>query len=380
MKHPRWALPLLAAGALSLAAISSLAAQEKGGSDDDGPYTPVENWLKPTKDGYRPVGSYAVYAESPNRVFIGYSHEDPVPPAGGRGGRGGGGGGAAGGGGGGRGGAGGGAAQPPRIEHKILVVDGDGKQSEDWSKWDSLFATPHYITEDPHDPTKAVWVVDRDGSVVVKFSNDGSKVLLHLGEKGVQQSDKTHFGRPSAIAFMPDGSFYVSDGYVNRRVVKFDKDGKYLMEWGGVGSGPGQFAANGQVHAIAIDGQHRVYVGDRGNKRIQIFDENGKFLDEWDNIQGPSDIKIMNDGTLWVVSGVGNRLIRFDIKTGKRLDWWGMYGNFPGSFDDPHFISVDSQGALYVAISSNIKTGVEKYVPRADGDKRRLIGQPLVVK
>ena len=80
------------------------------------------------------------------------------------------------------------------------------------------------------------------------------------------------------------------------------------------------------------------------------------------------------------ISGVGTRLIKFNTKTGKRLDYWGMYGTFAGAFDDPHFISVDSEGSLYVAIFSNNKIGIEKYVPRPGADKARLIGPNLIVK
>src|SRR5262249_55912217 len=157
------------------------------------------------------------------------------------------------------------------------------------------------------------------------------------------------------IAFLPDGSFYIADGYQNRRVVKFDKNGKFLFAWGTEGKGPGQF--DGQVHDVAIDKQRRIYVGDRGNNRVQIFDENGKYIEEWDNIKGPSYIHITDDNALWVVSGQGNRLAKYDLK-GKLLTYWGMYGMFPGGFDDPHNISVDSAGNLYVSIYSTQKVGI----------------------
>jgi sugar lactone lactonase YvrE len=121
------------------------------------------------------------------------------------------------------------------------------------------------------------------------------------------------------------------------------------------------------VHGIAIDGQRRIYVCDRGNHRIQIFDENGKYLNEWDNITGPSDIKIAGN-TAWVVSGRGNRLLQYDIASGRLLTYWGTYGTGTGQFDDPHYISVDSEGNLYVANFSNLKVGVDKYVPRQGAD------------
>jgi sugar lactone lactonase YvrE len=362
MNAPRF-LAVLSAALLSITGVATsgaaqaMPAAEKGYTDDTGPYQVVSGWAKAVRPGYRNVGGYAVFAESPNRIYASYVGELPVnAPA-----------------------ANGGPA-PTREMHMIVVYDGSGRVIEEWSQWDTLLVAPHYITQSPYDPEKALWVADRNGSQVLKFSNDGKRLLLRVGEKGVERADRTHLGRPASLAFMPDGSFYVADGYVNRRVVKFDKDGKYQLEFGTAGTGPGQFHPEGQVHSIAIDSNHRIYVGDRGNRRIQIFDENGKYLDEWPNIQGPSDIKVMQDGTLWVVSGVGNRLARYELATGRLLDYWGMYGSFPGAMDNPHFISVDSEGNLYLAISSSIKAGIEKYVPRPNADRSRLIGQFLVVR
>ena len=85
---------------------------------------------------------------------------------------------------------------------------------------------------------------------VFKFSNDGKKLLMTLGEPGVAGNDDKHFGRPTDIAWLPDGTFYVTDGYTNTRVVKFDRNGKYLMTWGTPGTGPSQFDT---VHSIAIE-------------------------------------------------------------------------------------------------------------------------------
>src|SRR5665213_261863 len=79
-------------------------------------------------------------------------------------------------------------------------------------------------------------------------------------EKGVEGSDHGHFGWPASLSFMPDGSFYVADGYHNARVVQSDSHGKYLREWGSKGSGPGQFNL---IHDVAVDAQHRIYVADR---------------------------------------------------------------------------------------------------------------------
>jgi DNA-binding beta-propeller fold protein YncE len=122
--------------------------------------------------------------------------------------------------------------------------------------------------------------------------------------------------------------------------------------------------------------QHRIYVADRGNNRVQIFREDGTFLDQWLNIPNPSHFLIMRDEYLWLISGAGNRLAKFDLN-GKLITYWGMYGRGPGNFDDPHTIDVDSAGNLYVVEVYNNR--VEKFIPREDADKSRLVGPKFIL-
>ena len=102
---------------------------------------------------------------------------------------------------------------------------------------------------------------------------------MTLGERNVfhDNDDPRGFRRPTDIAWLPDGTFFISDGYGNTHVMKFDKNGKFLKMWGTKGTGPGQF--NGP-HGIAVGLDRRVYVSDRGNGRIQVFDEEGNFLEQ----------------------------------------------------------------------------------------------------
>ena len=225
----------------------------------------------------------------------------------------------------------------------------------------------------PYDPERHVWLVDRDGDQVLEFTHDGKKLVLRLGEKGVPGTDHKHFDWPASLLFMPDGSFFVADGYHNSRVIKFDKDGHYLLEFGSKGDGPGQFNL---IHDIAIDAQHRLYVADRGNNRVQVFTEDGKFLEQWRDIVNPSHFWMTRDGHVWLVSGVGNRLAEFDLH-GRLITTWGMYGRQPGWFDDPHTIDVDPSGNLYVAEVWNNR--VEKYVPRPGASASRLIGKKFIL-
>jgi hypothetical protein len=119
------------------------------------------------------------------------------------------------------------------------------------------------------------------------------------------------------MAWMPDGSFYVADGYNGTRVAKFDKDGKFLLAFGERGSGSGDEGEESRpgymnnVHGVAVDVEtRRVFVNDRANHRIQIFDENGKYLSEWKIAVRPSSLHLIQIGQ-------DRTLVTFDRNTHK---------------------------------------------------------------
>ena len=367
-------ITLLASG-LSLFFGGSLAQAQKtqsasrsqvGGEDETGPYEVATGWPQPLgHPGWTWGSQGGVFAETPNRIYIANRGELPIPekaPEGYTGGY-------------------GAFGQPatsgkPRMENCILVVDANGKLLEDWTQWDHLFEGgrgPHHVKISPYDPEKHVWVVDDMVQQVFEFTHDGKQLVMTLGERLVKGEDDKHFGRPTDIAWLPDGTFFISDGYINTRVVKFDKNGKYLMTWGTKGKGPGQFDL---PHSIDIDAQRRVYVADRSNSRIQIFDENGKYLSEWDNIRQPYHIMITADQHLWVADGVTNKFLKYDLN-GKRLYSWGTYGSFPGAFWGVHQFSIDPAGNLYAAETFGGRT--QKFTPKPGADPATLIGQPVKI-
>ena len=158
-----------------------------------------------------------------------------------------------------------------RWEHCVLVFDGQGNllpETANWMQWDASLQRPHFIAISPYDPQKNVWLIDDHKHVVYKFTHDGKTKLQTLGTYGEPGADDKHFNRPTYMDWFPDGSFVVADGYNGTRVVKFDKDGKYLTSWGQKGSNnndtrPGYF---NNVHGIAVDPKtRRVFVNDRGN-------------------------------------------------------------------------------------------------------------------
>ena len=267
--------------------------------------------------------------------------------------------------------------QKAELRNCIIVANSKGEILERWTEHDHLFEVggrgPHRIKISPYDPARHVWVVDDSGQQIFKFSHDGKQLVMALGEAGVAGNDARHFGRPTDIAWLPDGTIFVSDGYVNSRVVKFDKNGKYLMSWGSKGIGPGQFNL---PHGIDIDRNRRVYVADAHNSRIQVFDENGKFLDQWPNIWRPDYIMVSADQHLWIAAGATDMMLKYDLN-GKQLEAWGKPGPASGSFHDIHGFGVDSKGTFYASEAAGGRT--QKFTPKPGVDPAKLVGvqQPL---
>ena len=335
-------------------------AQEKGGEDETGAYEVVQNWPTPwSPAGYIWGSQPAVFAQSADRIFIGVRGEIKAPAAPPRGFNGS------------WGSTGQRATEPPaEIRNCLIVVNRTGHVIESWTQWDKLFeggGAPHKIRIDPNDPDQHVWVVNDGKHVIHKFSNDGQRLVMTLGVMGVAGDDETHFGMPQDVAFLPDGSILVADGLRNARIAKFDKHGAFVSSFGTRGNGPGQLSG---VHGIAVGKDGRIYVADRSNRRIQVFDQSGQSVDIWPNLRQPNDIILSGDGTVWVVDGTNARLLQFDAN-GKRLYWWGTYGMQPGQFWEPHQISIDEEGNLYIADSFGGRT--QKYRPSQSADKTRLL-------
>ena len=130
------------------------------------------------------------------------------------------------------------------------------------------------------------------------------------------------FNKPTDVAFSKNGDIFVTDGYGNSRVVKFDRNGNFIKAWGTYGTGPGEFML---PHSVVIDKNDRVYVGDRENARIQIFDADGHFLTQWTGIGYPYGLWIAPDQHIWMVDGGFDRIIELD-QAGKILGAIGSPG------------------------------------------------------
>ena len=184
----------------------------------------------------------------------------------------------------------------------VLKFDETGKMVRSFAE--GMFIFPHGIHVDKEGN---VWVTDGvppgaandpkiagKGHIVVKFSHEG-KVLMTLGKAGVPGDGTDTFNQPSDVITAPNGDIFVADGHggnTNARIVKFDKNGKFIKTWGKKGTAPGDFDT---PHGLAMDSRGRLFVADRNNNRIQIFDQDGKFLEEWKQFSRLSGIYIRND-------------------------------------------------------------------------------------
>lgn len=227
----------------------------------------------------------------------------------------------------------------------------DGKSGRLLRRWGAgLFIMPHGLTVDHQDN---VWLTDVALQQVFKFSADG-ELLLTLGEPGVTGADSAHFNYPTKVAVRPDGGFYVSDGYHNTRVIRFDANGKFVSQWGKPGNGPGEFDL---PHGIALDRAGRVYVADRGNARVQLFDSTGHFVAEWHGplLGRPYAVAVSPDGSIFTVDGGDQPDAPPDrggathlSSDGKVLERFGRFGNYDGQFRLAHDVAIGADGAVYV--------------------------------
>ena len=209
---------------------------------------------------------------------------------------------------------------------------------------------PHGLRVDQHDN---IWVTDIELQQVLKFNHNG-QLLMAVGEAGVAGLGGKHFNEPTDVAVAPDGSFYVSDGEGNSRVAKFSANGEFLFDWGQKGDQPGEFNT---PHGIAMDGEGRIYVADRGNSRIQVFRGDGTFLYLWESpkLGRPWALSFGPDGRLYVVDGGDlnpwppdhSHILKLDID-GNILETWSSYGNYDGQLFWGHDIALGRDGTVYV--------------------------------
>ena len=240
-----------------------------------------------------------------------------------------------------------------RGSHPLVEFDENGNFVR--TMGEGLFTRPHGLRIDSMDN---LWVTDNGAHFVLKLTSEG-RIDMVLGQKDYPGSDRSHFDGPDDVAFGKSGEIYVADGENNSRILKFDRDGHFLREWGGKGSGEGEFRL---PHTIATDAQGSVYVGDRENARIQVFDANGKFQMQWTNVGHPYGIFLSADQHIYVADAEASRITELDLH-GNILGSFGSAGRGPGQFAGAHSLAVTAKHEIFVAEVFNWR--VEKFVPVA---------------
>jgi hypothetical protein len=267
---------------------------------------------------------------------------------------------------------------------RLFVFDATGKFVREWGQDVYGFNAAIGLRVDPQDN---VWTIDVAASQVVKFDSTG-RIALVLGRKpeainvrprgggagpggaagaggrvgggrasGAGTPGST-FSRPTDVAWDRAGNIYITDGIgTTNRVAKFDKDGKFLTQWGSTGSGDGQFAG---VKSVAVDAQGNVYVADAGNKRIQVFDSDGTFKSSFSNVGTPLTMCMTRGATQYLfVSHAGDDVGMDDAAIYKvKLDGtvvgkFGSAGKLPKEFGLANSIDCRNETELLIGEMTN---------------------------
>jgi DNA-binding beta-propeller fold protein YncE len=267
---------------------------------------------------------------------------------------------------------------------QLLEFGPDGKFVREIGKGLYAWSFAHAVRVDKDDN---IWCIDKGSDMVVKFNPEGH-VTMVFGRKK-EASDEAaawtrvnpprppvegQFRQPTDVAWNPQGDIFISDGYINARVAKYDKNGDWVKSFGEPGSGPGQLNT---PHSIAADAKGNIYVADRGNSRIQVFDSDGKLEREIKiNLPVPEGARTaigptpanpegvrgtMGPGAPWAIcitpgpnqvlyasDAFPGRIYKMDLQ-GKILGTLGKSGKQPKQFGWIHEIACPSENELYVA-------------------------------
>ena len=287
---------------------------------------------------------------------------------------------------------------------RLFEFDPNGKFVRELGQGAYGFLFAHTVRVDPQDN---IWVVDEGSNMVIKFNLQG-QIVMTMGRKPEAIRIPTpainaanpqgaplpgaaaagggrgegagggrgagappaapppvvgagipgdNFNRPTDVAWDAAGNIFVSDGYGNSRVAKFDRNGNFIKSWGSYGTGPSQFDT---LHSIAVDRQGLVYVGDRGNRRIQVFDNDGNFKTQFLNVGAPWAICITPGAHQYLYTSNSNGTADFENGEiykmeldGRIVGKFGRPGKLLKEFGSVHEIDCRNENELYVGEITN---------------------------
>jgi DNA-binding beta-propeller fold protein YncE len=258
-----------------------------------------------------------------------------------------------------------------------IMQDPYGNTVTGWAG--SRYKRPHAIAIDHEDN---IWLVDDVGCRIIKHDRSG-RVLMTIGSgtPAPRQSGKP-FNKPTDVAISPvNGDIFISDGYGNSRVHRYDRRGRHILSWGEPGTAPGQFSL---PHNIAMFGDDKVIVCDRENHRVQVFTVDGGFVKEWHVHKAVAVFAGRGRDTNLYIAEQGPPPVQRDVPNiGHCLGIWNRAGEqlvrlgapLPGEAADqflwPHSVAVDSRGDIYVAEVSYVEVGRFLNPPREMASLRK---------
>jgi len=252
---------------------------------------------------------------------------------------------------------------------RLFEFDASGNYVREIGEGSYGFEFAHSVRVDPEDN---IWVVDEGTNLVIKF-NPAGRVVMVIGHRPdvvagavattnapAPPAQKYILGRPTDVAWDPQGNIFVSDGYINNRVVKYDKNGRFLAQVGTEKAGNGKTELN-LPHGIAVDAKGDVYVADRSNHRLQVFDNNLGFKASYDNIgdswtvcvsPGPHQYLFTSNSNpngnapgTWETTG---EIYKMELD-GTILGRFGHASKQPGGFQVVHMMDCRNPNEIYVA-------------------------------
>ncbi len=269
----------------------------------------------------------------------------------------------------------------------IYVVNSEGEVLEVWNQWDYLFKGtfgpgPHRLRMSPYDPEKRLWLVDETNHIIYVFSNDGERLMMTLGEKGIAGKDQTHYRQPQDVTFLPNGMFLVGDGLGgNNRIVVRHADGSYHSEFGEGGDAKHQFAS---VHSLAIGPEQRLFALDRDKRDVKVFRQTStmdsadyptfEYEETWAGLDLPLDITV-SDEAAWVTDIRPPKIVKFDLNGAPQYTW-RLPVEGPHMWIEMHSLAADEEGNLYG--TDNQAGRPQKMVPRSDADLAHLVRRPYI--
>jgi NHL repeat len=281
---------------------------------------------------------------------------------------------------------------------QLLEFAPDGRFMREIGKNLYAWSFAHAVRTDKDDN---IWVIDKGSDMIIEFDPEG-RVVMVFGRKK-EASDEAapwtrvtpprpavdgQFRQPTDVTWDAQGDIFISDGYINSRVAKYDKNGDWVKQWGDRGTKPGEFNT---PHSIAADNQGKIYVADRGNRRIQVFDSNGAFEREitidvpvppdahpWMGNQPSAEAAARQSGAPWAIcitpgptqylysaDAYPGRIYKLSLD-GKVLGMLGKTGRQLKQFGWIHELACPSENELYTAELLNWR--VQKLILRPSGE------------